>query len=68
MRDLNDAKEAEECAIAEDCFKEIKDKSMKKVANAQYVTDALDKNSVAVCDMVKEKVPRMTFTKGMTTK
>ena len=42
MRDLNDAKEAEECAIAEDCFKEIKDKSMKKVANAQYVTDALD--------------------------
>jgi hypothetical protein len=32
--DLNDAKEAELCVIAEDCFKEIKDKSMKEVAKA----------------------------------
>jgi hypothetical protein len=56
-RDLNDAKEAELCAIAEDCFKDIKDESMKEVAKAQYVTDALDKNSAIVCDLVlvKEK-------------
>jgi hypothetical protein len=50
---LNDSKEAELCAIAEDCFKEIKDESMKEVAKAQYVRDALDKNSVVVCDLVK---------------
>ncbi len=31
-KDLNDAKEAERCAIAEDCFKDIKDKSMREVA------------------------------------
>ncbi len=54
-KDLNDAKEAELCTIAEDCFKEIKDKSMKEVSKAQYVTDALDKNSAVVCDLVKEK-------------
>ena len=28
---------------------------MKEVAKAQYVTDALDKNSVVVCVLVKEK-------------
>jgi len=56
-RDLNDAKEAELCAIAEDHFKDIKNKSMREVAKAQYVTDALDKNSAIVCDLVlvKEK-------------
>ena len=54
-KDLNDAKEAELCAIAEDCFNDIKDKSMKEVAKAIYVTDALDKNSADVCDVVKEK-------------
>ena len=54
-KDLNDAKEAELCAIAEDCFKEIKDESMKEVAKAQYVTDALDKNSAVVCALVKKK-------------
>ncbi len=54
-KDLNDAKEAELCAIAEDCFKDIKDKSMREVAKAQCVTDALDKNSAVVCDLVKEK-------------
>jgi hypothetical protein len=53
-KDLNDAKEAELCAIVEVCFKEIKDQSMKEVAKAQYVTDALDKNSMVVCDLVKE--------------
>ncbi len=70
-KDLNDAKEAELCAIAEDCFKEIKNKSMKEVAKAQYVLDALDKNSAVVCDLVKEllEVPRMTYTQqGATTK
>jgi hypothetical protein len=30
-KDLNDDKEAELCAIAEDCFKEIKDKSIKRL-------------------------------------
>jgi hypothetical protein len=54
-KDLNDAKETELCAIADDHFEEIKDKSMKEVAKAQYVTDALD-------------VPRMTFTQGTTTR
>jgi hypothetical protein len=68
---LNNAKEAELCTIAEDHFKEIKDKSMKEVAKAQYVTDALvDKNSVVVCDLVEKmwRVPRMTFTQGMMTR
>jgi hypothetical protein len=54
-KDLNDTKKAELCAIAEDRFKDIKDKSMREVAKAQYVTDALDKNSAVVCDLVKEK-------------
>jgi hypothetical protein len=54
-KDLNDTKEAELCAIAEDHFKDIKNKSMREVAKAQYVTDALDKNSASVCDLVKEK-------------
>jgi hypothetical protein len=54
-KDLNDAKETELCAIADDHFKEIKDVSMKEVARAQYATDALD-------------VPRMTFTQGTTTR
>ncbi len=54
-KDLNDAKEAELCAIAEDRFKDIKDESMREVAKAQYVADALDKNSVVVCDLLKEK-------------
>ena len=53
--DLNDAKEAELCVLAEDCFKEIKDKSMKEVAKAKYVRDALDKIFAVVCDLVKEK-------------
>ena len=52
---MNDAKETELCAIADDHFKEIKDVSMKEVARAQYATDALD-------------VPRMTFTQGTTTR
>jgi hypothetical protein len=52
---LNDAKEAELCAIAEDCFKDIKDESMREAAMAQYATDALDKNSAVVCDLMKEK-------------
>jgi hypothetical protein len=52
---LNDAKEAELCAFAEACFKDNRDKAMIEVAKAQYVTDALDKNSVVVCDLVKEK-------------
>jgi hypothetical protein len=55
-KDLNDAKEAELGAIAENCFKDIKEESMREVAKAQYVTDALDKNSaVVVCELVKEK-------------
>ncbi len=52
---MNDAKEAELCAIAEDCFKEIQEESMREVAKAQYVTDALKKNCTVACDLVKEK-------------
>jgi hypothetical protein len=47
-----------------------KDKSMKEVAKAWFVTDALDKNSVVAVTWWKKslEISRMTFTQGTTTR
>ena len=54
-KDLNDAKEAELCAIAEDCFNDIKDKSMKEVAKAQYQVKVVMLTLTSKQEVKKEK-------------